>query len=320
VAASPLSTDTQEPSAIFVLGPTAAGKTGIAVQLVEQFPLEIISVDSALVYRGMDIGTAKPDAAILRRAPHRLIDIRDPAQAYSAAEFCADALQAMTAIRAAGRIPLLVGGTMLYFRALQRGLSPLPQAQPHIRQQLYDRLAIEGLPALHAELQSIDPHSAQRIHRNDPQRTLRALEVFMATGQTMSAIIAQNQGSRLPYRLLKLALLPQDRAFLHQRIEARFRQMLQVGFVDEVEQLRRRGDLHADMPSMRTVGYRQIWSYLEGAYDYDVMLQRGVIATRQLAKRQLTWLRAEFELETFDCENPDMRRLSEVVGGFLDQR
>jgi tRNA dimethylallyltransferase len=314
------SANKHQPMAIFLLGPTAAGKTDIAVRLVEQFPLDIISVDSALVYRDMNIGTAKPDAAILRRAPHRLIDIRDPAQAYSAAEFCDDALQAMVEIHAAGRVPLLVGGTMLYFRALQRGLSPLPHAQPQIRQQLYERLEVEGLPALHAELQSVDPQSAQRIHRNDPQRTLRALEVFMATGRTMSAIIAQNQGNRLPYQLLKLALLPDDRRFLHQRIEARFQQMLQAGFVDEVEQLRGRGDLHVDLPSMRTVGYRQIWSYLEGAYDYEVMVQRGVIATRQLAKRQLTWLRAEIELETFDCANPDIKRLSEVVGGFLDQR
>ena len=298
---------TQLSPAVFLMGPTASGKTGLAVELVQQLPLQIVSVDSALVYRHMDIGTAKPGPEVLAVAPHRLIDIRDPAQAYSAAEFCSDALAAMAAITAAGRVPLLVGGTMLYFRALQRGLSRLPAADAATRQRLAAQAQRHGWAQLHRRLAQVDPAAAARIHPNDPQRIQRALEVYELTGEPLS-VLQQRQpsGVGFPYRVLRIALADDDRARLHRRIGARFDAMLQAGFVEEVERLRARGDLSADLPSMRAVGYRQVWHYLEGNLERGDMVERGVAATRQLAKRQITWLRAEREAHWYDPLAPGM--------------
>lgn len=275
------------------MGPTASGKTDLAVELVRRLPCDIVSVDSAMVYRGMDIGTAKPGPEVLAVAPHRLIDILDPAESYSTARFRADALQEMAAISAKGRIPLLVGGTMLYFRGLQRGLARLPDADPLVRQALMDKARRFGWPAMHARLAQLDPESAARIHPNDPQRIQRALEVQAITGEPMSALIRASVDSHPPYRLLKLVRAPQDRQVLHGRIERRFRSMLEQGLVAEVESLMARGDLTEELPSMRCVGYRQVLKFLSGEYSYAEMLRRGIEATRQLAKRQLTWLRAE---------------------------
>lgn len=286
----------QQPLAIFLMGPTASGKTDLAVELVQQRPCEIISVDSALVYRGMDIGTAKPDAELLALAPHRLINICDPSEAYSAARFRDDALAAMSEIIAAGRTPLLVGGTMLYFRALQYGLSELPVADAAIRERLDQFQADSGLAALHKRLTEVDVIAAARIHPNDSQRIKRALEVFELTGKPMSQLQNRQGEQSLPYRLLKLVRAPDDRAVLHQRIEQRFHKMLALGFEAEVRGLIEREELSADLPSMRSVGYRQMLSYIQGEYSYEEMIERGVIATRQLAKRQFTWLRAEKEL------------------------
>jgi tRNA dimethylallyltransferase len=273
------------------MGPTASGKTALAVALVERFPLEIISVDSALVYRGMTIGTAKPDAATLARAPHHLLDIRGPTEAYSAAAFCDDALRLMADITARGRVPLLVGGTMLYFRALLQGLDDLPRADAALRKQLEAEAAARGWPVLHAELAAVDPETAARLAPNDSQRIGRALEIFRLTGTPMSALLARAQ-SELPYRVLQLALIPSDRAVLHQRIAARFDAMLAEGLIDELKSLRRTYALTADLPAMRAVGYRQAWAYLEGEIDLGELREQGIAATRQLAKRQLTWLRS----------------------------
>jgi tRNA dimethylallyltransferase len=286
----------QRPLAVFLMGPTASGKTDLAVELVQQRPCEIISVDSALVYRGMDIGTAKPDAELLALAPHRLIDICDPSDAYSAARFRDDALIAMAEITAAGRTPLLVGGTMLYFRALQYGLSELPVADAVIREQLEQFQAEFGLATLHKRLAEVDAIAASRIHPNDSQRIKRALEVFELTGQPMSQLQNRQGEQQLPYRLLKLVRAPDDRAVLHQRIEQRFHKMLALGFEAEVRELMAREGLSADLPAMRSVGYRQMLSYIQGEYGYEEMVERTIIATRQLAKRQFTWLRAEKEL------------------------
>jgi tRNA dimethylallyltransferase len=301
------------PPAIFLMGPTASGKTAVAVDLVRRLPLEIISVDSALVYRGMDIGTAKPDAELLRAAPHRLIDIRDPAEPYSAAEFRRDALAAMADIRAQGRIPLLVGGTFLYFRALQQGLSRMPAADPAIRARLEAEAQEDGLQRLHARLAQVDPEAAARIHATDPQRIQRALEVYEATGQPLSAWHAQGRAGAFPWRVLKLALLPADRAVLHARIEARFRAMLAAGFVEEVRGLYARSDLHRELPALRAVGYRQAWAWLAGETGYEEMQQRAIVATRQYARRQLTWLRGETGIERFSVE-------AEPRAGLLAQR
>jgi tRNA dimethylallyltransferase len=273
------------------MGPTASGKTALAVSLVERFPLEIISVDSALVYRGMDIGTAKPDAATLARAPHHLLDIRDPTEAYSAAAFCDDARRLMADIVARGRVPLLVGGTMLYFRALLQGLDDLPRADAPLRHKLEAAAKARGWPALHAELAAVDPATAGRLAPNDSQRIGRALEVFRLTGTPMSALLDRMQ-FELPYRVLQLALIPSDRAVLHQRIAARFDAMLAGGLIEEVETLRRTYVLQPDLPSMRAVGYRQAWAYLDGDIDLKALREQGIAATRQLAKRQLTWLRS----------------------------
>lgn len=284
------------PLAVLLMGPTGSGKTDLAVDLVRRLPFDIISVDSAMVYRGMDIGTAKPGPEVLAQAPHRLIDILDPAETYSTARFRSDALAEMAAISALGRIPLLVGGTMLYFRALQRGLAQLPDADPAVRQALLEEAERIGWAALHARLARIDPESAVRIHPRDPQRIQRALEVHALTGAPMSDLIRAGSQGPLPYRLLKLARAPADRQVLHARIERRFRAMLDQGLVAEVQALRARRDLSPDLPSMRSVGYRQVLKYLSGEYSFEEMTRRAVYATRQLAKRQLTWLRAESDL------------------------
>ena len=283
---------TAAPPAILLMGPTASGKTDLAIALRRHLPVELVSVDSAMVYRGMDIGSAKPNADELALAPHRLIDICDPAQAYSAARFRDDALREMRDITASGRIPLLVGGTMLYYRALQYGLSALPKADPAVRAALQRELAMRGLEALHERLARVDPLAAARIHRNDPQRTLRALEVWELSGRPLSELQA-TAGQPMPYRAIKLVRSPVAREELHERINRRFLAMLDNGLVEEVEQLAARGDLHPDMPAMRSVGYRQVWAWLRGEFTRDEMVERGQAATRQLAKRQMTWLRSE---------------------------
>ncbi|WP_404374948.1 tRNA (adenosine(37)-N6)-dimethylallyltransferase MiaA [Vreelandella aquamarina] len=293
------------PWAIFLMGPTAAGKTDAAIALHEQLGHQLISVDSAMVYRGMDIGSAKPSAGELARAPHRLIDIRDPADPYSAADFREDALQEMRQISAAGQVPLLVGGTMLYFKRLVEGVANLPAADAAIRERLEAKRQAEGLTGLHRILAEVDPASAARIHPNDPQRLMRALEVFYASGRPMSELWAEQQPETFPWRVLSIALAPNDRQVLHQRIAQRFETMLGEGLIDEVAALRKRNDIHLGLPSMKSVGYRQVWEYLDGAYDQGELLSRGVIATRQLAKRQLTWLRSWPSLNWIDSQQPD---------------
>ena len=279
-----------KPLAIFLMGPTASGKTDLVIQLRQQLPVEVISVDSALIYRGMDIGTAKPSKAELALAPHRLIDICDPAESYSAANFRTDALREMQEISAQGKIPLLVGGTMLYYKALLEGLSPLPSADDKVRSEIEAKAALIGWGGLHQELSKIDPISAQRINPNDSQRINRALEVFYLTGKTLTELTAQ-KGEALPYDILQFAIAPEQREVLHLRIEQRFHKMIELGFQQEVEKLYRRPDLNENLPSIRCVGYRQMWEYLRGDYDHDEMVFRGICATRQLAKRQITWLR-----------------------------
>ncbi len=292
------------PLAIFLMGPTASGKTALACALSERFPLELVSVDSALVYRGMDIGTAKPDAATLARYPHALIDLRDPLQPYSAADFRADALAVMARIQAAGKVPLLVGGTGLYFRALQQGLSALPPADPQLRAQLAGEAQQHGWPALHQRLARLDPVAAARIGCHDAQRLQRALEVIELTGQPLSAQQQRNQ--QFPWRVLKLALMPRDRDGLHRRIAQRFDAMLAAGFLDEVRQLLARGDLHAELPAIRAVGYRQAWQHLHGQIDAATFRDHGIFATRQLAKRQITWLRSDYGARLLDPEQAQL--------------
>ncbi len=298
------------------MGPTASGKTAAAVELVRHFPLEIISVDSALVYRGMDIGTAKPGADILRAAPHHLIDIRDPSEPYSAAEFREDALAAMADIRERRRVPLLTGGTFLYFRALEYGLSDMPAADPAVRERLEDVLRREGLPAMYQRLQSVDPAAAARIHATDPQRILRALEVYELTGQPLSALHATGRGEPLPWRVLKLGLVPADRAVLHARIGQRLATMLAAGLEGEVRALQARGNLHAELPALRAVGYRQMWAALEGRENMDEVAERILVATRQYARRQLTWLRGEPGVEYFELDD---ERLVQQLQRRLDE-
>jgi len=308
------------PPAISLMGPTASGKTDLAVALVERFPCEIISVDSALVYRGMDIGTAKPDAATLARAPHHLIDIIDPTEAYSAGRFKADALALMADINARGRVPLLVGGTMLYFKALKGGLDELPRADPALRAELESRAAKLGWPALHAELARLDPETADRLNPHDSQRIQRALELCLSTGGTMSGLLGKGEdGQTFPYRLLELALVPTDRAWLHERINRRFELMLSQGLVEELSGLRQRYALHAGLPSMRCVGYRQTWQFLEGEIDADQLAAQGKAATRQLAKRQLTWLRSWLGATVLDCQSVHLEdEASARVAAHLD--
>jgi len=280
------------------MGPTACGKTALAMQLVQQLPADIISVDSAMIYRGMDIGTAKPSAQELRQAPHRLIDIRNPDQSYSAAEFRNDALALMKQSADVQRIPLLVGGTMWYFRALEHGLADLPDADPDIREKLTEQAQRLGWQAMHARLAEVDPQSAARIHVNDPQRIQRALEVYQITGESLSARHARQQQQEFPYQLFKVIIRPQQRQLLHQRIALRFEQMLEQGLINEVRALQEKYELTESAPAFRAVGYRQVSGYLAGEYNYSELIQKGVAATRQLAKRQLTWLRgqqADFE-------------------------
>ncbi|NIH03509.1 tRNA (adenosine(37)-N6)-dimethylallyltransferase MiaA [Providencia rettgeri] len=293
----------KKPDAIFLMGPTASGKTALAIELRKHLPVEIISVDSALIYRRMDIGTAKPTAEELSQAPHRLIDILDPALPYSAADFRRDALNVMGEITAQGKIPLLVGGTMLYFKALLEGLSPLPSADPAIRSEIEQIAQKQGWDEIHRRLAEVDPVAAARIHPNDPQRLSRALEVYLISGQTLTEM-TQTAGEELPYNVFQFAIAPQDRKILHERIEQRFHQMINAGFEDEVRALYQRGDLHVDLPSIRCVGYRQMWSYLDGEISHDEMIYRGVCATRQLAKRQITWLRGWENIHWLDSEQP----------------
>ena len=292
------------PKAIFLMGPTASGKTALAIALRQVLPVELISVDSALIYRGMDVGTAKPSAEELALAPHRLLDIRDPAESYSAAEFRRDALAEMAEITQSGKIPLLVGGTMLYYKALLEGLSPLPAADPEVRQHIEKRANEQGWETLHRQLCEIDPVAGARIHPNDPQRLSRALEVFFISGKTLTEL-TKTSGEALPYDVHQFAIAPTSRELIHQRIEQRFHQMLASGFEAEARALFARGDLHTDMPSVRCVGYRQMWSYLSGEIDYDEMVYRGICATRQLAKRQITWLRGWKDVHWLDSEQPE---------------
>jgi len=292
--------DGRQPPAILLIGPTASGKTALAFELATRFPCDIISVDSAQVFRDMNIGTAKPDAATLARFPHRLIDLITPEQRYSAAQFRSDALREMAAITAAGRIPLLVGGTMLYVKALREGLADLPQADAALRAAIDAEAAARGWPALHAELARLDPETAARLKPNDAQRLQRAIEVLRLSGRTLGSFFAEQKNTCLPYRLLTLALAPSDRSELHRRIAQRFDAMLAAGLVDEVKMLRQKYRLDAGLPSMRCVGYRQVWDMLEGQLPAAELRDRGVFATRQFAKRQLTWLKSMDELQLID--------------------
>lgn len=307
------------PPAILLMGPTASGKTALALELARRFPVELISVDSALVFKDMDIGTAKPDKETLAAFPHRLVDLISPEEAYSAARFRKEALAAMAEIRAAGKVPLLVGGTLLYFKALLEGLADLPQADPAIRAQLDAEAAAKGWPALHAELARLDPETAARLHPTDAQRLQRALEICRLTGRPMSELLAAGQDGAPPYRFLSLSLLPSERSVLHERIARRFQEMLLGGLVEEVERLRRRYDLKPELPSMRCVGYRQVWEWMEGRYSRQELTNRGIFATRQLAKRQITWLTNSIPGEIFDCLAADLNeRVTRRVDDFLD--
>ncbi|MEM7083648.1 MAG: tRNA (adenosine(37)-N6)-dimethylallyltransferase MiaA [Pseudomonadota bacterium] len=298
---------------VFVMGPTASGKTSLAMELVQRLDADIISVDSAMIYRTMDIGTAKPTADELARAPHALIDLLDPSQSWSVGEFCASAQSLIERSHRQGRVPLLTGGTMMYFRAFESGLNALPQADADTRAQINQQADTVGWPALHAELERLDPEAAARIHPNDAQRIQRALEVFRVSGRPISAI--HNETTHpLPYPVLKFALSVGERSTLHERIHQRFDQMIELGFVDEVASLHARGDLHADLPSIRCVGYRQLWAYLEGDIGLADAITRGKTATRQLAKRQLTWLRSSRDLTTVDPLSPSAAQtVAEVI-------
>lgn len=303
---------TQQPLALFLMGPTASGKTDLAIALRQQLPVEVISVDSALIYKGMDIGTAKPTPAELALAPHRLIDILDPKESYSAMNFREDALKEMAEISASGRIPLLVGGTMLYYKALLEGLSPLPSADPIIRAEIEEKAAKIGWAGMHQKLLALDPVAGARINPNDSQRINRALEVFYITGKTMTEL-TEEKGEALPYRLLQFAIAPQDRSILHERIALRFQKMMDLGFEEEVKRLFLREDLHIDLPSIRCVGYRQMWEYLQGDISLDEAIYKGICATRQLAKRQITWLRGwKDEITWLDSLNQEQAKLTMI--------
>jgi tRNA dimethylallyltransferase len=285
-----------KPKVIFLMGPTASGKTALAIEMATQHNCEIISVDSALIYRDMDIGSAKPSLQELQLAPHKLIDILDPSESYSAADFRHDALLAIEDIVSRGKTPLLVGGTMMYFKALLEGLSPLPAADNGIRQQILAQAQTQGWDALHQELCDIDPVAGERIHPNDPQRLSRALEVYRISGKTMTEL-TQTKSAALPYDVVQFAIAPTDRKILHQLIAKRFNMMLEQGFIEEVARLKARNDLHLELPSMRCVGYRQCWQYLDNEFDHTTMVEKATAATRQLAKRQLTWLRSWPDLQ-----------------------
>ncbi|WP_198263581.1 tRNA (adenosine(37)-N6)-dimethylallyltransferase MiaA [sulfur-oxidizing endosymbiont of Gigantopelta aegis] len=294
---------TQRPAAVFIMGPTASGKTDLAIELVKKYPFEIISVDSALIYKGMNIGTAKPTAEELVLAPHHLIDFLDPAQSYSTANFRNDALALMSDIHARDKIPLLVGGTMLYHRSLLYGLSELPPANETIRQQLDAETALKGGAFMHEKLAAIDPVAAKRIHPNDPQRVQRALEVYEISGKSMTQLQQENQAQALDCEAYKIIVAPKSRELLRERIAIRFNKMLEQGFIEEVQQLYARDDLDLSLPSMRAVGYRQVWEYLEGKMDKQQMIERGITITRQFAKRQMTWLRREEDALWLEIEN-----------------
>lgn len=300
--------NTELPRCLALAGPTASGKTAAALAIAAELPVEIISVDSALVYRGMDVGTAKPSAAELAAVPHHLINIRDPLQAYSAAEFVADATELIHAIHARGRYPLLVGGTMLYFKALFDGIDDMPRADARVREQIEAEARAQGWPALHAELMRVDPPTAARLAPGDAQRIQRALEVYRVSGQPLSSFHtrgAQAQPSAMASATTLVSLEPQDRAWLHERIARRFDAMLAEGLLDEVQRLRARGDLRPDLPSMRCVGYRQAWEVLDGVFPMSELRERGIYATRQLAKRQITWLRSMPQRRVVPCDAPD---------------
>ncbi len=286
------------------MGPTAAGKTDLALELARHYPVEIISVDSALVYRGMNIGTAKPEPEILEQHPHHLVDIIEPTESYSAGSFRSDALTLMADITGRGKIPVLVGGTMLYFKALQQGLSDLPNADPTIREKLDEECRQNGLASLHARLAEVDPISAARIHINDPQRIQRALEVYEITGKSMTEL-TKSVETTLPYDVVKIIISPFERSVLHRRIAERYHGMIEKGFIEEVQALFERDGCHKDLPAIRSVGYRQAWSYLSGEYDEATFIEKAIIATRQMAKRQLTWLRAQKDGVWFDS-GPDL--------------
>jgi tRNA dimethylallyltransferase len=306
------------PPAILLMGPTASGKTAVAMALANRFPVELISVDSAQVFRDMDVGTAKPDRDTLARYPHRLIDLISPEESYSAARFRADALAAMADITAAGKVPLLAGGTMLYFRALLHGLADLPQADAALRGEIDAEAASEGWPAMHAKLALFDPSTAARLHPTDSQRLQRALEIYRLTGRPMSELLAASEQQKPPYDLLSIGLLPSDRAVLHQRIARRFDEMLLAGLDAEVTMLRQKYRLHLNLPSMRCVGYRQTWEAQEGILPQKELRDRGIFATRQLAKRQITWLTNSFTAENYDCLDPALSdKIAARVTGFL---
>ncbi len=295
-------TDTKLPPAIFIMGPTASGKTALACELYDRFPCEIISVDSALVYKELNIGSAKPSQEELSRYPHHLIDVRDPSDPYSAMDFRSDALRLMSEITKRGKVPILVGGTMLYFKFLLEGAAKLPVADEKIRQQIDVDAQQNGWPAIHAQLAKVDPESAKRLNPNDPQRVQRALEVYLISGKTLTQHWREQKIEPFPYKVVQFALCPQERKTLHKRIEKRFNDMLAQGFIDEVKALQARGDLHENLPAIRAVGYRQVWEYLNGELSYDEMVFKGVVATRQLAKRQITWLRSWSDLHWLDSE------------------
>lgn len=297
-------TPAQAPTPVIaIMGPTASGKTAAALAIAREIPAEIISVDSALVYRDMNIGTAKPNAEELAAAPHHLIDIIDPSEAYSVAQFLQDSARLVNEIRERGRLPIMVGGTMMYYKALMNGIDDLPPADATIRAQLDADMEKIGAPGLHARLQEVDPITAARLQPNDSQRIQRALEIYMLTGKAMSSLIAQQPRSAMPFEMQSVSLEPSDRSVLHERIARRFDLMLEQGFLDEVRALKQRPELHAELPSIRCVGYRQAWDYLDGSINYEEMRERGIIATRQLAKRQLTWLRSIPERHIIDCND-----------------
>ena len=307
------------PPAILLMGPTASGKTGLAMALADRFPVELVSVDSAQVFRDMNVGTAKPDRATLAHYPHRLIDLISPEESYSAARFCADALSAMADITATGKVPLLVGGTMLYFRALLHGLADLPQADAALRAEIDAEAAAEGWPAMHAKLSIVDPSTAARLHPTDSQRLQRALEIYRLTGRPMSELLAESGQQAPPYDFLSIALLPSARAILHERIARRFDEMLLAGLDEEVRMLRAKYTLDLNLPAMRCVGYRQTWEAQEGIIAQKELRDRGIFATRQLAKRQITWLTNSFAAESYDCLDPALgvkiaARVAEFLG------
>jgi len=306
---------------IAIMGPTASGKTAAALEIARHYPAEIISVDSALVYRDMNIGTAKPNAAELAAVPHHLIDIIDPAESYSVAQFRKDTQRLVTEIQARGKLPLLVGGTMMYFKALMDGLDDLPGADPAIRAELDAEAARIGVPGLHARLATLDPETAARLKPQDSQRIQRALEIIAISGQPMSALLAKQERAAPPFNMHAISLEPSDRAVLHQRIALRFDIMLKQGFIDEVKALKQRPDLHANLPSIRCVGYRQAWDYLDGITNLEEMRELGIIATRQLAKRQLTWLRSMPQRRVVACDAPDaLQQVLAIARAFAGSR